>query len=145
MHFSLPAMLEVTPHIRIPLDEFEFTYSRSSGPGGQNVNKVNSKAQLRWKALASPSLPPDVLERLKASFGSRITTEGEILIVSQKYRDQPKNVADCLEKLRAMLASVARPKKKRRPTKPTLGSKKRRLNDKKAQSQRKSERGWKGE
>lgn len=138
-------MLEIAPHLRIPLDEFEFTYARSSGPGGQNVNKVNSKAQLRWNVLASPSLPPDVLARLQATFGTRITKEGDLLIVSQEYRDQGKNVADCLEKLRAMLTAVARPPKKRKATRPTLGSKKRRLQEKKAQSQRKSERGWRGE
>jgi ribosome-associated protein len=137
-------MLHVNARIQIPLAEFEFTYARSSGPGGQNVNKVNSKATLRWGVRRSPSLPDDVKERFLAAYGSRVTTEGEILIVSQKFRDQAKNVDDCLAKLREMLAAVAVAPRKRRPTKPTRGSRERRLREKRTGSERKRLRGKPG-
>jgi len=133
-------MLEVTSRIQIPLEEFEFTYARSSGPGGQNVNKVNSKAQLRWPMLNSPSLPPDVRERFVKQFSTKLTGDGELLIVSQRYRDQGRNVEDCLEKLRDMVRSVALAPKKRRPTKPSRAAKERRLKSKQEVSQKKQQR-----
>ena len=132
-------MLEVA-HIRIPLEEFEFTYARSSGPGGQNVNKVNSKAILRWNPTTSPSLPDDVRARFLSRFSSKLTTGGEIVIASEKTRDQRKNVDDCLERVRIMLLEIARPPKKRRPTKPSRGSKERRLDSKRRDSAKKSNR-----
>jgi ribosome-associated protein len=133
-------MLEVASHIRIPLEEFEFTYARSSGPGGQNVNKVNSKALLRWNPTTSPSLRDDVRARFLSRFASRITTGGEILISSEQYRDQRKNVDDCLDRLRTMLLEIAKPPKKRRPTKPSRASKERRLDSKRRDSNKKSNR-----
>lgn len=133
-------MLEVNARIRIPLEEFEFSYARSSGPGGQNVNKVNSKATLRWSARQSVSLPPDVRERFLIRFGSRLTNEGDLLITSQRYRDQGRNVDDCLEKLREMLLAVAVAPKKRRPTKPSRAAKERRLESKQQQSRKKERR-----
>jgi len=133
-------MLDVAPHIRIPLDEFEFTYARSSGPGGQNVNKVNSKALLRWNPTTSPSLPDDVRARFLTRFSSRVTTLGEILISSEKTRDQRKNVEDCLERLRGMLLEIAKAPKKRRPTKPSRASKERRLDSKRRDGAKKSNR-----
>lgn len=133
-------MLTVNSHIQIPDSEFEWTYARSSGPGGQNVNKVSSKAVLRWNVLASPSLPPEVRARFLSRYGSRLTTEGDLLITSQRYRDQGRNVADALEKLTAMLTEIARPPKRRRPTKPTKGSVTRRLESKQARSRTKQTR-----
>ena len=137
-------MLQVTHSIKIPHDEFEFTYARSSGPGGQNVNKVNSKVLLRWRITTSPSLSDEVRARFLAKFKTRVTQEGDLLITRQKSRDQAKNVDDCLEKLREMLVSVAIPPKKRRPTNPSKASKKRRLADKKALGAKKQNRrsGW---
>jgi ribosome-associated protein len=134
------AMLTVNAQIQIPDSEFEWTYARSSGPGGQNVNKVSSKAVLRWNVLASPSLPPEVRARFLSRYGSRLTTEGDLLITSQRYRDQGRNVSDALEKLAAMLTEVARPPKRRRPTKPTKGSVTRRLESKQARSRTKQTR-----
>ncbi len=134
-------MLEVNSRIRIPLREFHFRFSRSSGAGGQNVNKVNTKATLRWGVAGSASLPGDVRERFCERFRRRITGEGELVVTSQRFRDQGRNVADCLEKLRGMLEEVARPPKKRAATKPTRGAKERRLKKKHEHSDKKKTRG----
>jgi ribosome-associated protein len=133
-------MLVVTPQLSIPLREFDITYSRSGGPGGQNVNKVSSKATLRWSVATSPSLPDEVRQRLTARFGRRLTTEGELLITSQRFRDAGRNTADCLEKLRQILQAAATVPKTRRPTKPSRSSKRRRLDAKRRQSSRKQGR-----
>lgn len=140
-------MLQVNARIAIPDDELRFGYSRSSGPGGQNVNKVASKATLHWSIVNSPSLPDDVRRRFLETFPTRVTKDGDVVIVSQESRDQPKNTALCLEKLADMLRQVAVAPKKRRPTKPTKGSKVRRLTNKKLRSETKSGRkkGWSGE
>ncbi len=133
-------MLVINAHIHIPLREFKFTFARSSGPGGQNVNKVSSKAILRWPLLTSPSLPDDVRKRLIARHRRQITASGDLTITSQRFRDAGRNTADCLEKLRHMLTEAAQPPKRRRPTKPTRGSVQRRLQAKQQQSQKKRRR-----
>jgi len=133
-------MLVVNSRLKIPLAEFQFTFARSSGPGGQNVNKVNTKALLRWPILESPSLPEPVRRRFLAKNARRVTTEGDVLIASQRFRDAGRNVADCLEKLRAMLAAAAVAPTPRRPTKPTRGSIRRRLDDKRKLSEKKQGR-----
>ncbi|MGO8690600.1 MAG: alternative ribosome rescue aminoacyl-tRNA hydrolase ArfB [Thermoguttaceae bacterium] len=133
-------MLEISPDLRIPLREFQFTFARSSGPGGQNVNKVSSKATLRWGVLLSPSLPEPVRARLLQQLGSRVTAGGELLVTSQRFRDAGRNVADCLEKLRALVAAAAQPPRRRRPTRPTHGSVQRRLASKRRRSQAKQRR-----
>ncbi len=130
-------MLVVNSRIRIPKSELELTYTRSSGPGGQNVNKVSSKAVLRWSVRRSTALADDVRERFLRKYRSRITGQGDLLLSSQRYRDQARNVADVREKLRAMIASIATPPKKRRPTKPTRASVARRIESKQARSRRK--------
>jgi ribosome-associated protein len=132
--------LYVTQRIQIPMGEFEFTFARSGGPGGQNVNKVNSKAVLRWHPTTSPSLPDDIRARFLERYASRITTEGELILTSQKHRDQPSNIDDCLQKLAQMIESVAVPPKARRPTKPSLGSKIRRVESKARNSTKKAQR-----
>ena len=134
-----PTVLEVTPQIHIPLGELVFTFARSSGPGGQNVNKVNSKATLHWPT-SSASLPDDVRARFVAAFGGQINKHGELVLQSQRFRDQERNIEDCLEKLRGMLQRVAPPPKRRKKTRPSRASKQRRLNDKKARSEVKSHR-----
>ncbi|MCX7425792.1 MAG: alternative ribosome rescue aminoacyl-tRNA hydrolase ArfB [Planctomycetia bacterium] len=130
-------MLTVNPRLKIPLSEFTFTFARSSGPGGQNVNKVNTKAQLRWPVVRSPSLPEVVRRRFLAKHRRRVTSEGDLLITSQRFRDAGRNVADCLEKLREMLTQAAETPKPRKPTKPTRASIRRRLEDKRKLSQKK--------
>ncbi len=133
-------MLEVTEGLSIPDDEWTFTYARSGGPGGQNVNKVASKAVLRWALAASPSVPPAVKARLAAAHPAHTTTEGEFLVTSQRYRDQERNREDCLAKLAAMLRRAATPPTPRKATKPTKGAKRRRLADKKHNADRKADR-----
>src|SRR5689334_9231990 len=130
----------VAENIQIPESELHFTFARSGGPGGQNVNKVASKAVLHWNVAASPSLPPDVKQRLRDQNRSRITTDGMLVLDSQRFRDQPKNVADCLEKLRLMLLRALHRPKKRRPTKPSRSSKERRLQTKRHTSKQKAQR-----
>jgi ribosome-associated protein len=134
-------VLNVTPTIRIPLAEFTISYARSSGPGGQNVNKVNSKAMLRWGVTRTASLPEPVRQRLLAKHRRRITAEGDLLIVSQRFRDAGRNTADCLEKLRGIVLAAAQPVRRRKATHPTRGSIERRLEAKRRQSQKKRRRG----
>ena len=133
-------MLEINQHLRVPEDEFRWTYVRSSGPGGQNVNKVASKAVLRWDLAHSPSVPEAVKARLLTQQRRRITLEGELVLNSQRYRDQERNRLDCLEKLRALLLEAATPPKPRRPTRPTRGSRERRLQDKRRRAGTKAAR-----
>jgi len=114
-------MLIVTPTIQIPDSEFVFTFARSSGPGGQNVNKVNSKAVLRWSPVASSSLPEDVRSRFVARYASRLTMDGELILTGQRSRDQGRNIEDCRERLKEMLLAVTRKPQIRRPTKPSRG------------------------
>ncbi|HYV84657.1 MAG TPA: alternative ribosome rescue aminoacyl-tRNA hydrolase ArfB, partial [Patescibacteria group bacterium] len=114
--------LRVGDRIRVEADELRFQFARSAGAGGQNVNKVNSKAILRFAVEASPGLPPDVRERFLRRFARRITTEGDLVLASQRTRDQRRNIEDCLDKLAAMLAQVAEAPAPRRPTRPGRGS-----------------------
>jgi ribosome-associated protein len=127
--------LAITPNLIIPDSELRLSFARSSGPGGQNVNKVASKAILHFDVLNSPSLRSDIRDRFQTAFSSRLTTTGEVVIHSEEFRDQPKNIQACYDKLRQMILAVLKPPKKRRPTKPTRGSKVRRLNEKKSRSQ----------
>lgn len=132
--------LNVTARLRIPFREFRWSVARSSGPGGQNVNKVNSKVILRWSPKETSHLPVDVLARFLTRYASRLTDEGELIISSDRSRDQPKNRAACLDKLAEMIRAVAVPPKVRRPTKPSAGSKRRRLAEKQQRSQTKQGR-----
>jgi ribosome-associated protein len=138
-------MLAINSSLGIPDHELRMTFSRSSGPGGQNVNKVASKATLHFAVRTSPSLPEDVRQRFLERYASRITVAGDVVIHSDAFRDQPRNIQACRDKLREMIAAVLRPPKKRRPTKPTKGSKTRRLADKKSRSQLKEGRRFRGE
>jgi ribosome-associated protein len=133
-------MLEITNHVRIPDEEFSWSFVRSGGPGGQNVNKVASKAVLRWNVVASPSLPDDIKARLQQQQRRRITSDGDLLLTSQRYRDQERNRLDCLDKLAEMLRAAAVAPKTRRKTKPSRGAHERRLAAKKRRSALKSSR-----
>src|SRR6266498_1823876 len=120
-------MLDVNAQIRIPEEEFAWSFVRSGGPGGQNVNKVASKAVLRWDLAASPSLPEEVKMRFRTLQRRRITTEGELVLSSQRFRDQDRNRTDCLEKLREMLLAATMVPKARKPSKPRRGAREARL------------------
>ena len=133
-------MLQITDSIQIPDEELEWTYVRSGGPGGQNVNKVASKAVLRWNFAGSPGVPEAVKTRFRNKYGSRITTEGELVMTSQKFRDQERNRQDCLEKLTKMLQIAATVPLPRRATKPSKASKRRRVDDKRQKSATKATR-----
>ncbi|MDD4974089.1 MAG: alternative ribosome rescue aminoacyl-tRNA hydrolase ArfB [Bacteriovorax sp.] len=128
------------PNFKIPESEFTFSFSRSSGPGGQNVNKVNTKATLHWNAFANTSLPKDVLERFIKKYFNRLSDEGVLTLVSQKSRSQTLNTTDVVEKLYEMINSVAVAPKKRLATKPSRGSINKRLNEKKSHGDKKKSR-----
>jgi ribosome-associated protein len=123
--------------------EFSITFARSSGPGGQNVNKTNSKAVLTWDIDASALVPQAVKGRFKESFRSKLSgeTESEIVIHSDETRDRMQNEENCKEKLYEMLEQVWLPPKERKATKPTRSSQRRRVDDKKRRGAIKSGRG----
>ena len=137
---NAPTEIVVNSSIRVPLSELDFSYARSSGPGGQNVNKVNSKVQLRWNLSATQTLPPEVATRFRTQNRGKITDDGVFMLVGQQFRDQPRNKADVIERLRLLLLEATKAPKTRRPTRATKGSKLRRLASKKRNSTRKSAR-----
>jgi ribosome-associated protein len=127
--------------IRVPTHEIEFTYARSSGPGGQNVNKVNSKAVLRWNPAASAALHGELRERVLAKLAPQLTLTGDLVISSDRFRDQGRNREDCLQKLHELLAAAAVRPKIRKETKPTRSSQRRRIGEKKRSGEKKRLRG----
>lgn len=133
--------LEVQPGIVIPARELTWSAARASGPGGQNVNKVSSKVDLRFDLRANESLAPDVKARLRAKAGaSRMDADGRVVIVSQVTRDQSRNLEDARDRLAAMIREALVRPKPRKKTKPTRGSKERRLGEKKARGETKRAR-----
>jgi ribosome-associated protein len=133
-------MLKVSSDIQIPLTEFRFTFARSPGPGGQNVNKVNTKAVLKWDVEATSSLPDGVKIRFQKKYARRISKIGELTLTSHRYRDQGRNVADCLNKLRDLIEAVRLPPVLRKARKVSKGAKQRRLDAKKKNSATKQNR-----
>ena len=130
----------VTPRLTIPAGELEMSFARSGGSGGQNVNKVSSKVDLRWNPQTSSALTFDdrsqLLERLK----NRLTTDGYLIVTSQLTRDQIKNRDDAMSKLALIVRAALHREKPRKPTKVSRGAKRRRVEDKRRHSEKKSNR-----
>jgi ribosome-associated protein len=132
--------LAVNSQIVLPASELRLRSVRSSGPGGQRVNKVSTKAVLTWDFARSTSLPDDVRTRFEKRFLNHITAAGQVIVTSQRYRDLGRNTEDCIDKLRQMILRVAREPIRRRPTRPTFGSKEARLRHKRIQALKKDRR-----
>lgn len=134
------ADLIVNERYSIPEAQLQWSYARSSGPGGQNVNKVNSKATLRW-VPSEDFLPAGVWGRFRRLAKRFMTTEGELVIQSQEFRDQAQNVESCRTKLKELILAALVTPKRRIATKPTKASRQRRISDKRRQSDKKQSRG----
>jgi ribosome-associated protein len=132
--------VRVTPEIVIPRGELRLSYVRAGGPGGQNVNKVASKAVLRFNLRASPSVPEPARERALARLASRLTGAGELIVTSAVYRDQPRNREAAIARLRELLAAAVRVRRPRKRTRPKKSAVERRLVDKRRRAERKRER-----
>ncbi len=133
--------LSVTKRFIIAESDLVWSASRSSGPGGQNVNKVNSKVTLRWKPVVQPGFDDGWRHRFASRFSTRINREGELVLHSDKTRDQFRNLADARARLVTMLLECRIPPKARKATRPTLGSKRRRIEGKRQLSEKKRLRG----
>jgi len=129
--------LYVNHRLTIPASQLSTSFSRASGPGGQNVNKVSSKVTLRWPARDSSLLPPGWKNRLLAKYGNRVTREGEIVLHSDRYRDQPRNIVDCRSRLVEILLDCATPPVIRKKTAPSRASQRRRMDDKRKVGEKK--------
>jgi ribosome-associated protein len=127
-------MIRVTDRISIDESELSETFVRSSGPGGQNVNKLSTAVQLRFDVRHSPSLPDDVRMRLERLAGRRLTNDGVLVLIAQNHRTQERNRADALERLLDLIREAAVRPTPRRPTRPTRASKERRIEGKKRRS-----------
>jgi ribosome-associated protein len=127
-------MIRITHSIAIDERELDESFVRASGPGGQNVNKLSSAVQLRFDVRRSPNLPPDVRARLERLAGSRLTREGVLIISAQRHRTQERNRQDARDRLIELIRRAAIAPIPRRATKPTAGSRERRLQTKKRRS-----------
>ncbi len=134
-------MITINETLLIPDEELEWSYARSGGPGGQNVNKVSSKAVLRWRAAASVApIPLAAWARMKSRFPSRFTVEGDVVLSSQAFRDQERNRQTCEEKLVDMIRLALIEPTVRKATKPGKAAKRRRVADKRKLSAKKQSR-----
>jgi ribosome-associated protein len=133
-------MIFVPPNIRVEAHELLFKTARSGGPGGQHVNKAETRVQMRWHVAASPGLPQAVKARFLARFRNRITEGGELILDCDETRSQARNREICLERLQQMLTQVATPPKPRRKSKPSKAALRRRREERQAQAAKKAAR-----
>jgi ribosome-associated protein len=136
--------LRVNAQISIPRSEIRFTFVRSSGPGGQNVNKVASKAVLRWSPATSAVLTDLVRARLLSRAGRQLNDRGELVLSSQRFRDQGRNIEDCLVKLRELVAKAVEVPRKRKRTRVPKSTREARMKQKRATGEKKRLRGSTG-
>ena len=133
-------MVLIGAKLHILDDKLHWSFVRAGGPGGQNVNKVASKAVLRWNLDSNSTLPTSLKDRLRTQQRKRINAGGDLIVTSQRFRDQERNRQDCLEKLRAMILIAAAAPRERKATRPTRGSKENRLQQKRHRSTTKASR-----
>jgi ribosome-associated protein len=133
-------MIRVTEAIAIDEADVHVKFVRASGPGGQNVNKVATAAQLRFDVAGNAALPTEVKQRLIRLAGSRMTIEGVLILDARRFRSQEQNRQDAIDRLVALLRRAATPPKPRRRTRPSLASKRRRLESKRRRGQTKEAR-----
>jgi len=138
-------MLQIAPGWAIPAEDLALSFVRSSGPGGQNVNKVATKVELRLKLQATRALTPGQKQRLLAAYPSHANAEGELILTSDRFRSQARNKRDAEERLVAMLLAVRVPPRRRVPTRPSRAAKARRVADKRARGEAKARRQRPGE
>ena len=134
------AMIIATPSIHIPEDELQFQFKLASGPGGQNVNKVATAAELRFDVARSPSLPDAVRARLRTLAGCRVNQNGELLITARRFRSQERNRQDAIERLIALIQQAATAPRPRVKTKPSRAAKQRRMDEKRRVGEKKQGR-----
>jgi|TARA_B110000438_G_scaffold207072_1_gene198821 ribosome-associated protein len=133
-------MIPINTSITLTDAEIELTFSRSQGPGGQNVNKVNSKVTIHWDLKYSTSISAFIKRRIQKKHSNRINNDGKLVLSSQQHREQHRNREECYQKLRVIIADALKPRKTRKTSRPTRASKQRRLDSKKKRSRRKSMR-----
>lgn len=140
-----PNRIALAKGVSVAESDVQFTFSRSSGPGGQSVNKLSTRAELRLPIDAIDGLDDGARQRLRRFAGQRLTAGDELLVQSDRFRSQLRNRKDCIDRLAALVERAAKPPKRRKPTRPTRGAVERRLDAKRQAGEKKRRRGWKPE